>query len=80
MISAKCIFKYREQYPNDRCYIGEPGSRVMIDSKSSNKTFISPSNEDDKTFLERLEKSKQHNHNYFYEEWKTFQYEKDMMY
>lgn len=80
MISANCIFKYRKQYPDDRCYIGEPGSLVMIDVKGIDKTFISPPDEDDKTFLERLEKSKQHNHNYFYDDWKIFEYEKGMTY
>lgn len=78
MISASCVFEYRKQYPDDRCFFSEPGSFVIIENKGQN--FINPPDEDDKTFIERLEKSKKHNHNYFYDEWNIFQYENGMIY
>lgn len=78
MISASCIFRYRKQYPNDRCFFSEPSSLVMIETKE--QSFISPFAEDDKIFLERLERSKEHNHNFFYDEWKPFKYDKEKIY
>lgn len=80
MISVNCIFEYRKLYPEDRCFIGEPGSLVMIESNELKKTFFSPFDENDELFLERLNRSKQHNHNYFYDEWNLFNSDNDVRY
>lgn len=80
MISTKCIFKYREQYPDDSCFFGEPGFGVIIESAVSNKAFISPFDETNETFLDRLNRSQKNGHNYFYDEWKPFEYDPDLLY
>ena len=69
MINYSCIKKYREQYPNDICAFSEPGPGVMITSKVNRKSFISPADETEESFLERLKRSIEDNHNYFYDDW-----------
>ena len=52
----------------------------MIESNELKKTFFSPFDENDELFLERLNRSKQHNHNYFYDEWNLFNSDNDVRY
>lgn len=80
MISASCIFKYRKQYPNDYCSVFEPSSKIMISENGSGQTYISPTAEDDETFLDRLERSKSIGKNLFYEEWDKFEVDNSVVY
>lgn len=80
MLSSKSIFEYRKQFPMDSCFFNEPGSGVLIESKSKQKAFISPADETDEMFLDRLTRSKKVGRNLFYEEWETFEYNSDYVY
>lgn len=80
MLSTKVIFEYRKEFPNDRCFFCESGTGVFIDSKSEEKTFISPFDETDEIFIDRIKRSKEVGRNLFYEEWNTFEYNPDYVY
>lgn len=79
MLNSNCIFEYRKCFPDDRCFFSEPGSGIIIEN-SENKSFISPSDETDDIFLERLHRSKIANRNLFYEEWTEFKYDSSSIY
>lgn len=73
-LSSKSIFEYRKNFPSDSCFFNEPGSGILIESKSKQKAFISPPDETDEIFLNRLIRCKETGRNLFYEEWETFEY------
>lgn len=69
MIHPDSILKYHEAFPEDACGYAVPSSLVAIDSHVDQRTFISPIDEDDETFIDRIERSKEAGRNLFYEEW-----------
>lgn len=79
MLTDTCIEKYREQYPLDDCFYGEPNDLIMI-SNDENVTVIQPIDETEAVFLDRLERSKKAGKNLFFEEWNRFEYEEGMLY
>ena len=78
MLTSKSVFAYRKQFPDDNCFFSEPGSEILIETKE--KAFISPSDETDEVFSDRLVRSKKIGRNLFYEEWDTFEYNPDYIY
>ena len=80
MLTEKSVFSYRKQFPNDDCFFSEPGPGVIVRNKETSSSYISPMNETDEAFTERLERSKKASHNYFYDEWKKFSYKKNAVY
>ena len=81
MISMNMIKQYREAFPDDHCFISEPGEQIIISAHNSWHTFISPfQGEDDKTFLDRIERSTRDGTNYFYTEWEIFTPSPDCIY
>lgn len=78
MLSTKCVFEYRNQFPSDKCYFGEPGSQILIENGET--AFISPFNETDKIFFDRLKRSREVGRNLFYEEWDIFEYDSNYIY
>lgn len=79
MLSTNSIKKYRDFAPDDDCYYLEPSNNVAIVDKKSGITYISPDDETDSTFNERLERSKQSGKNYFFEEWEEYVLDNNMI-
>ncbi len=75
MLTSKSVFAYRKQFPDDNCFFSEPGSGILIENKE--EAFISPFDETDEVFFDRLVRSKEIGRNLFYEEWNTFEYAPD---
>lgn len=61
------ILKYRQQYPEDQCAWMEPSNFVFVDN--GKRVLLSPREETDEIFLDRLERSKACGRNLFFEEW-----------
>ena len=80
MISYSCILKYRDAYPNDYCAYVEPSDNVLVCDNNNAISVVSPPDETDEAFMDRLSRSKKAGENLFYKEWKTFEYEKGMIY
>lgn len=71
MITSKSIKAYREAFPSDICAFAEPSSLVLI-VNSNGESYISPFNENDEQFIERLNRSKVNGTNYFYHDWEKY--------
>lgn len=80
MLSSKSVLAYREQFGNRSCMFAEPSSRIMITDERSGASFISPANETDESFSDRLERSKTAGVNLFYEEWEPLKLEDGVLY
>lgn len=72
MITPARINDYYSVFPKDSCAFLEPGNDLYIVSKETGIGYISPKDEDDSIFLDRLERCKKDGKNYFYEEWKEY--------
>lgn len=79
MISYSCILKYREAYPDDYCAYGEPSDNVLI-CNNADISVVSPPDETDEAFMDRLSRSKKSGENLFYKEWERFEYEEGKKY
>lgn len=73
-ISDKCIDEYRSQYPDDWCGIDECFGDVIVTRGQDERSFYNPKHENDRVFMDRLERSKKIGKNLFYEEWEVFDY------
>lgn len=80
MISYSSILKYRDLYPNDFCAYGEPSDNVLISNNETGESFVSPSDETDEVFLDRINRCKESNKNLFYDEWEKFEYKEGIIY
>lgn len=69
MLTSKCVWAYREQFGTKKCAFAEPGSQIMIFNPDTGKYHISPFDETEEEFKDRLERSKRENRNLFFEEW-----------
>lgn len=75
MISYESIKQYRKAFPNDRCAYHEPGyGEVFVTNGETGTSYISPLNETDDAFLDRLRRSIEQNTNLFYAEWRPLVY------
>lgn len=50
----------------------EPSSNIMVLNPDTGKYYISPYNETEEEFMDRLERSKRENRTLFFEEWDEF--------
>ena len=68
MIHPDSILRYHRVMQDYNCGYAVPSSLVMVISPEG-KSYISPDDEDDATFLDRIERSCKIKRNLFYEEW-----------
>lgn len=80
MINYSSVLKYREKFPDDYCAFAEPSDNVIISNDTLNISVISPANETDDVFLDRLSRSNEAGENLFYKEWEKFEYKEGMKY
>lgn len=73
MLTPKCIYEYRKQYPQDRCFYMEPSDIVII-INNKDKKYRQDIKETDIEFFDRLERSKKTGENLFYKEWEKFDF------
>ena len=78
MVSFNAILEYRKAYPDDNCFIGEPDDRVLI--CANDKYYRGQRDGDDTAFLDRIERSRNKMHNFFYDEYETFKPQSDAIY
>lgn len=79
MLTEKSVYAYRSFFNTNDCAFAEPGNQIVV-SDENGKTYISPFDETDEQFSDRLERCQQTGHNLFFEEWKEFECEKGMIY
>lgn len=72
MLTSKCVWAYREQFDTNKCMFAEPGNEIMVINPDTGKYHISPYNETEEEFMDRLERSKRENRNLYFEEWDEF--------
>lgn len=72
MLTSKCVLAYREQFDTYDCAFAEPSCNIMVVDPDTGKYHISPYNETDEEFMDRLERSKREHRNLFFEEWDEF--------
>ena len=72
MLTSKCVWAYRVQFGTKKCMFAEPSCNIMVVNPDTGKTHISPHNETDEEFMDRLERSKCEHRNLFFEEWDEF--------
>lgn len=72
MLTSKCVWAYREQFGTNECAFAEPSCSIMVLNPDTMKYHISPYNETEEEFMDRLERSKRENRNLFFEEWDEF--------
>lgn len=72
MLTSKCIWTYREQFNNEDCFFAEPGNNIIIINPDTKKTYISPEEETEIIFMDRINRCKQEHRNLFFEEWDEF--------
>ncbi len=77
-LTIRCVDAYKEQYPDDHCFIHITGGGVNIETK--HKTYRQPYDETEEEFFDRLERSRKVGRNLFYEEWEIFEYEEGTVY
>ena len=80
MLTEKSLFEYRKQYPEDKCYFVEPGCQLLIENKVENLFVISPINETDEKFFDRLSRSRKIGYNLFYEEFEPYEFDEKFVY
>ena len=68
MIHPESIMEYRKAFSDENCWYAVPSSLVMVTSPED-KSYLSPIDEDDETFLDRVKRSQEAGRNLFYEEW-----------
>ena len=80
MISPESMHKYKEVF-GTRCVYHEPGyGEVWVKDAETGKAYISPIDETDEIFLDRINRSIKAGRNLFYEEWKRLIYKPDCLY
>lgn len=80
MLTEKSLEAYREQFHTNGCMFAEPGCNLMVKDAATGKAYISPCDETDEIFADRLERCKLENRNLFFKEWKELVYEPGIMY
>lgn len=80
MLTSKCIWAYRDFFNNNDCAFAEPGNQIMILNSVTGDCYLSPFNETDEIFFDRIERCKREQRNLFFEEWKPINYEKEKIY
>ena len=78
MITEKSIDKYKEMFPEDECFYGEPSSLVYI--SHGEDTYGQPEDETNDIFMDRLVRCKKAGRNLFLEEWDVENIEEDVDY
>lgn len=72
MLTSECVWAYREQFNSNECIFAEPSNNIMITDKDSNKSYISPHDETEKIFMDRLVRCEREQRNLFFEEWEEY--------
>ena len=80
MLTSKCVWAYREQFHTNGCAFAEPSNNIMVVDPDTGKTLISPKDETEKEFMDRLDRSKREHRNLFFEEWEEFVMKPDVLY
>ena len=80
MLDYRCLDAYREQYPEDTSFYGEPGGDLIIVSAGTKESYVHPKDETEEKFFDRLKRSRTSGRNLFYEEWARHVYEEDCLY
>lgn len=80
MLTSKCVWAYRTQLDNDGCFFAEPGNNIMVLDSETGRYFISPSNEEEKDFMNRIQRSQAEGRNLFFEEWEEFKEKNNVFY
>ena len=74
MIHPESVLQYQKSLQDYNCGYAVPSSFVMVTSPEG-KHYLSPDNEDDYAFLDRIERSRKAGRNLFYEEWPEYVFE-----
>lgn len=72
MISPDRINKYLHLFPNDTCCFLEPGIQFVITDHITKESYVSPIEETDSVFDERISRCEKDKKNYFYDEWQKY--------
>lgn len=74
-VSDKSLLRYWQEY--GECGFLEPGNLIFVTAKvnGEEKEFISPSDETDEAFSDRLLRSKKKGENLFAKEWEELKYD-----
>ena len=80
MLTSKSLWEYRRQFNTNKCFFAEPGNQIMILDEETDNYHISPFDETDEIFMDRLERCKKEQQNLFFKEWETFSYKEGCLY
>lgn len=80
MLTSKSLWEYRKQFDTNKCVFAEPGNQIMVLNETTNTYYVSPPDETDEIFMNRLERCKKENKNLFFDEWNTLVYEEKCLY
>lgn len=80
MLTEKNVYAYRKYFDTDNCAFAEPGNQIMVLNEETNIYHVSPPDETDEIFMDRLERCKKENKNLFFDEWNELIYEEKCLY
>ena len=80
MLTSECVWAYREQFNTNSCAFEEPGSCIVVENQDTGVSYISPPDETEKVFMDRLERCKREQRNLFFEEWEAYKAISDVLY
>ncbi len=72
MLTEKNVYEYRKYFDTDNCAFAEPGNQIMIFNKKTSTYHISPPEETNEIFMDRLKRCEEEQRNLFFEEWEEF--------
>ncbi|MBP1545190.1 MAG: hypothetical protein J6A37_01150 [Oscillospiraceae bacterium] len=80
MLTSNCIDEYRNFFDTTLCAFCEPSDKIMVFCEETHTWYISPTNETDEMFKDRINRCKEEKRNLFFEEWEIFNPNVDVIY